>query len=406
MLDSTRKSVRLSLQISRIFLLMFASLLLMAGCSKAVEKKEDIRPVRAMQLVPDGVNVAAEFSGEVRPRIESRLSFRVGGKIISRKVDVGAHVKRGQILMQLDPQDLQLLQSQANAGVKAAESNRDLAKAEYQRYRELHEKNFVSLAVLDAKNSTYKAAQASMDQAFAAYKEQTNQAGYTSLVADVDGVVTSIDAEIGQVVSSGTAVVRVAELGEKEVVIGIPEDKVEALRRIADVRVRLWAKPQVSIPGKIREISPIADSATRTYLTKIAMPSAPAEVKLGMTAYVQFTSKTPSASIKVPLTALFQEKGVSSVWIIENGVVRLVPVTIGNPSGNEFFLTSGVVPGQTVVTAGVNQLKPGQKVRLLEEDSDQKKNSSEGMSQPSKLSIHGITPIDATSSAPSAGIAK
>lgn len=355
--------------------LLFSTVILLAGCSKAVEKKEDIRPVRAMQLTANSVDVAAEFSGEVRSRIESRLGFRVAGKIIARKVDVGTQVKRGQILMQLDPQDLQLAQAEANAGLKAAESNRDLAEAEYKRYLELRGQNFVSQAVLDAKNSAYQAAQASRDQAYAAFRGQSNQTGYSTLVSDVDGVVTAVDAEVGQVVTVGMPVVRVAQLGEKEVVIGIPEDRVEVLRRIPDVQVRLWANPQVPIPGKIREISPIADPATRTYTAKVSMLTAPAEVKLGMSASVQFKSKTSDVSLKVPLTALFQEKGVTSVWIVENGVVRLVPVIIGDSSANELFLKGGVVSGQMIVTAGVNQLKPGQKVKILGNDFNENKSS-------------------------------
>ena len=341
------------------------TLLFLAGCSKPVEKIEDIRPVRAVVLAADNIDVIAEFPGEVRARVESRLGFRVGGKIITRKVDLGTVVKRGQVLMQLDAQDLQLVQAQTNAGLKAAESNRSLAKAELSRYQELRAKNFVSQAVLDAKETAYKSAQATYDQALAAYKNQSNQTGYSNLVSDVDGVVTGIDAEVGQVVAAGTPVMRVAQMGEKEIVIGIPEDKVDALRRITDVRVRVWAAPNSMIQGKIRELSPIADAATRTYTARISIPNAPAEVRLGMTAYVVFAAKTPNAMIKVPLTALFQEKAITAVWVIENGAVKMAPVQVAAAAGNDIVLASGVSNGQTIVTAGVNSLKPGQKVKIL-----------------------------------------
>ena len=349
-------------------LAVMATAMLLAACSKPAEKSEDIRPVRAMVLASSDIGVNAEFSGEVRARVESRLGFRVGGKIVSRKVDVGTLVKRGQVLMQLDPQDFKLSEAQALAGLRAAETNRDLASAELKRYQELRSKNFVSQAVLDSKDSTYKAAQANVDAAQAAYRGQSNQAGYTSLLSDVDGVVTAVDAEVGQVVAPGTPVVRVAKQGEKEIVIGIPEDKVEALRRVPDVQVRLWANPKDAIPGKIREISPIADASTRTYTVKVSIPDSQAEAKLGMTAVVQFSSHTPVPQIKVPLTALFYEKSATSVWVVENGAVKLVPVTIGGVSGNEIVLGGGVKPGQTVVTAGVNLLKPGQKVKILGAD--------------------------------------
>jgi multidrug efflux system membrane fusion protein len=363
---------------------------LLAACSKPVEKTEEIRPVRAMQVAADNIDVAAEFSGEVRPRIESRLGFRVGGKIVSRKVDVGAVVKRGQVLMQLDPQDLQLAQAQANAGLKAAESNRDLAKAEYKRYLDLREKNFVSQAVLDSKDTAYKAAQASYDQAVAAYRNQTNQAGYATLVSDVDGVVTGVDAEAGQVVSAGTPVVRVAQTGEKEIVIGIPEDRVDAVRRMTDVRVRTWAKPNDVFPGKLRELSPMADPATRTYTAKIAIPQASDDLKLGMTAYVAFASRTPNAMVKLPLTALFQEKSASSVWVVEKGSVKLVPVQVAGSSGNDVIIAGGLNPGQTVVTAGVNLLKPGQKVKILGDDPAAKPQSKLAATEASSTSSASV----------------
>jgi multidrug efflux system membrane fusion protein len=354
-------------QISPLLIgMLFASTL--AACSKPAEKTEDIRPVRAIKLASSDIDVNAEFSGEVRARVESRLGFRVGGKIVSRKVDVGTLVKQGQVLMQLDPQDLKLSQAQALAGLRAAETNRDLAKAELQRYQELRSKSFVSQAVLDAKESTYKAAQANVDASQAAYRGQSNQAGYAALVSDVDGVVTEVDAEVGQVVAPGTPVVRVAKAGEKEIVIGLPEDKVETLRRVRDVQVRLWADPKNLVAGKIREISPVADPSTRTYTVKVSIPDSLAEAKLGMTAVVQFASKTPTPQIKVPLTALFYEKSATSVWVVEGGAVKLVPVAIGGVAGNEIVLASGVKAGQTVVTAGVNLLKPGQKVKILGED--------------------------------------
>lgn len=348
--------------------LVLAAIAILAACSKPAPRSEDIRPVRVMKIAADNGDVLAEFAGEVRPRIESRLGFRVGGKIVARKVDVGTAVKRGQVLMQLDPQDLQLAQAASNAGLKAAESNHALAKAELARYKELREKNFVSQAVLDAKETAYKAAHASYEQASAAYKNQSNQTAYTTLVADADGVVTGIDAETGQVVAAGTPVVRIAQLGEKEVVIGIPEDKVDSLRMIPDVRVRLWARPNDVIPGKIREISPVADPATRTYAARIAIPHASADIKLGMTAYVSFAAKTAQPVLKLPMTALFRDKAGSAVWVVENGAVKLAPVKINAPSGNDILVAGGIAPGQTIVTAGVNLLKHGQKVKILGDD--------------------------------------
>jgi RND family efflux transporter MFP subunit len=343
---------------------------LLAACSKDAPPPEDVRPVRALTLAAGAVQANAEFSGDVRPRYESRLGFRVGGKISARKVDVGAGVKRGTLLMQLDPQDLRLGQAQAQANLRAAQTNADLARAELKRYQDLRGQNFVSQAVLDQKFAASHSSQASVEAARAQLREQANQTGYASLESDTDGVVTGIDAEVGQVVQAGTPVVRVARTDEKEVVIGVPEDQVEALRQVGEVKVRLWADPDRAIPGKIREVSPVADPATRTYTVKVSIPASE-DVRLGMTAVVQLASQAAEASaaqLRAPLSALVQNKGASSVWVIENGAVRLQTVRLGGVSGNDVVLASGVKPGQTIVTAGVNLLKNGQKVKILTAD--------------------------------------
>jgi len=352
----------------RIALLAPLAAAVLAACSKPAPPAEDVRPVRVLALAAGTAGERLEFSGDVRPRYESQLGFRVGGKIVERKVDVGAIVKRGDVLMRLDPQDLRLAESQARATLRAAETERDLARADYKRHVELRSQNFVSQALLDARQSALKAAQANVDAARAGLRGQSNQSNYTSLAADADGVVTAIEAEVGQVVQPGTPVVRVARTVEKEVVIGIPEDKVGQLRAAGEVVVRLWANEAVAIPGKIREISPVADPATRTYTVKVALPES-AEVRLGMSATVELaTGGNGAAGLRLPLTALVQNKGASSVWIVEEGVVRLVPVQVVGQVRNDVLVTGQVVAGQQVVTAGVNLLRNGQKVRILTAD--------------------------------------
>ncbi|MFZ6863114.1 efflux RND transporter periplasmic adaptor subunit [Undibacterium sp. Ji67W] len=340
----------------------------LAACSKPAEKAEDIRPVRAIVVKSGTAEAAMELSGEVRPRVESHLGFRVGGKIISRKVELGTVVKRGQILMQLDPQDLALAQAQAKAGLVAAESNRDLAQAELKRYQELRTKNFVAATVLDSKEVAFKTAQSSYEQALAAYKNQSNQTGYASLASDVDGVVTSVDAEVGQVVAAGTPVVRVAQAGDMEVVVGIPENKINVIGQMTSINVSLWANPNKLMSVKLRELSPIADPVTRTYTAKVTLPADATDVRLGMTATVSFIARNPNQVIKIPMTALLQNKESSSVWIVEQGAVKLVPVQIAGASGEDVLIAGGISGGQTVVTAGVNFLKPGQRVTLLGAD--------------------------------------
>jgi len=352
-----------------LFVFGLLAISLVTSCSKHVDKVEDVRPVRAIQLEAAQQQVKSEYSGNVQARVESYLGFRVSGKIQTRKVDVGTPVKPGQVLMQLDPQDLRLAQTQAEANFKAAKSNFELAEFEVKRYQELSKTGAVSKSAMDAKNTAFESAKANFEQAQAAFASQSNQAGYASLTSDVEGVVTAIQAEVGQVVAAGTPVVQVAKAGELEVVVGIPENNVEVVKRANQVEIRLWANPKEVISGKIRELSPVADSATRTFIAKVTVinptPKQAALVKLGMTAAVQFVINTPGAFVKVPLTALYQEKGVTSVWIVEKGAVKLVPVQVGGVSGNDVLLTGGVSSGQTVVTAGVHVLNPGQQVSIL-----------------------------------------
>ena len=356
---------------ARAIVLASLTAAVLAACSKPAPPAADLRPVRAMTLVAGSNGERLEFSGDVRPRYESALGFRIGGKIVERKVDVGALVKKGDVLMRLDPQDMKLAETQARATLRAAETERDLANADYKRHVNLRSQNFVSQAVLDAKQSALKAAQANVEAARAGLRGQSNQANYTSLSADVDGVVTAIEAEVGQVVQAGSPVARVARTDEKEVVIGIPEDKVELLRKAGTVTVRLWANADQTIPGKIREVSPVADPASRTYTVKVSVP-ARQDVRLGMTATVELVAGANGAkggaTLRVPLTALVQNKGATSVWVVEGGAVKLVNVQVAGQVDNDVLLAGGVTAGQQIVTAGVNQLKPGQKVRILTAD--------------------------------------
>ena len=351
---------------------VIAMALLLVACSEKPPVVEDIRPVRAIQIAPAGAENVVELAGEIQPRYESRLGFRVGGKVIARQVEIGSVVKRGQLLMQIDPRDLQLSQSQANASVNAAASNLSLAKAEYERYRELRQKNFVSQAVLDAKEAAYKSALANHEQSNAALNIATNQNSYANLVADADGVVTALQAEAGQVVAAGTPVVQLARTGEKEARISIPEDQVEMVRQVKEMQVRIWANQALVLRGQLRELSPVADPATRTYTAKISIPNAPPEVRLGMTATVRFITKADKNLIRLPLTALLNEKNQTSIWVIENGAVKSVPVQVGGVMGNEVVIASGVNAGQMIVTAGVNTLRAGQKVNVLGQELDTK----------------------------------
>jgi multidrug efflux system membrane fusion protein len=271
-------------------------------------KVEDIRPVRAIVLSASNVTSMPSFRAKC-----GRASNRGWASGSPAKSPRARSIRaRGQARPGADAARSAGLAPVAGRfqgrPARAAETTRDLAKAELKRYQELRVKNFVSQAVLDQKLAALQAAQANVDAAQAGYFGQSNQAGYATLVADVDGVVTAVDAEVGQVVAPGTPVVRVAKTNEKEIVIGLPEDKVDTLRKVADVTVRLWANPNVAIPGKIREVSPVADGHPHLRRQGVDSRQRRSDVKLGMTALVQFSSTTTGPADPVPLTALFYEK--------------------------------------------------------------------------------------------------
>jgi len=352
---------------ARCLMLLLTGLLALAGCDKPVEIAEDVRPVRVIQVAPAATKNIVTFSGEVRARAEARLGFRVAGKLIDRRVEIGSVIKTGQVLAQLDPRDLQLAEAAAKALLEGARNDRDLARAELKRYTELRSRGFISGAELERRQSVLKAAEARTEQAEAQFNQQGNQSGYAILRAEADGVVTAIEAEPGQVLGAGQTVVRVAQGSAKDVVFGIPEHQVSTLRRIAEVEVRLWARPDSLLTGRIREISPIADPATRTYVARVALDQPPADVLLGMTASVSFRLRSADSQVSIPLRALVQENGSSAVWVVDpqSMTVSLVPITVNGSAGNEVLVGQSVTPGSWVVTAGVHKLRPGQKVTML-----------------------------------------
>lgn len=342
---------------------------LLSACSRPEPAPEPVRAVKVVTVGVDNYRAGHEFAGEVRARVESRLGFRVGGKIVQRQAELGQRVKPGQVLAQLDPRDLQLGADAARAQVAAAQTNRDLAAADFKRYAALREQNFISGAELERRETTLKAAQAQLEQAQAQLASQGNQAGYATLVADAAGVVTAVEAEPGQVVSAGTTVVRVAQDGSRDVVFSVAEDKVASIRPGSAVGIRSWSDNR-SFSGTVREVAASADPATRTFLVKVGVDPAKAP-PLGSTVYVspQAMSLAGTPVIKLPTSALRKEGQGSAVWVLDRQTMTLKsqPVQVATADGNEAVIASGLAPGMTVVAAGVHVLAPGQKVTLWQD---------------------------------------
>jgi RND family efflux transporter MFP subunit len=338
--------------------------LCLSACSRQEAVQEPVRAVKLLTVGGSDLNVRGEYAAEVRARVESRLGFRVGGKLVQRQAEVGQRVNAGQVLAQIDAQDYQLGAQAAQAQVAAAQTQRDLALSDFKRYESLKAQNFISGAELERRETTLKAAEATLAQAKAQAQAQTNQANYTHLNATAPGVITAVEAEIGQVVSAGQPVVRLAHDGPRDAVFSVSEQAVLVFKPGQDMQAVLTSTGQV-LKGRVREVGASADPVTRTYVVKLALDKAE-KLPLGATVNV-LAAQLPGSqagALKLPTSALRQDGSATAVWVLDEAsmTVRSQAVQVGAIDGNEVVIASGLKAGQKVVSAGVHVLTPGQKV--------------------------------------------
>nr|WP_314899675.1 efflux RND transporter periplasmic adaptor subunit [uncultured Deefgea sp.] len=346
--------------------LIVSVLLALAACKSEVKPVTEIRPVRTM-VVGGALPAAAEvYSGEVRARHEVPMGFRIPGKLISRSVDVGANVKKGQVLAKLDAGDVALNASAASAGLASAQAQLSQASIDYKRSLELLAQNFVSQAEVDKRKTALISAQKQAEQAKAQVDLANNQASYAQLIADGDGVVTKTLAEPGSVLAAGQSVLMVAKAGAYEAVIDVPENRVQAWQAGQKVKLVLWSDDSSHLDGVVNEVSPSADPQTRTYRVKVTLPEN-SGAALGMTIQVKqvFASTEPVAEISVPMSAIYGKGKAMRVWIVDaKKTVHSREITILGYQGQQVRI-KGVPAGSVVVTAGVHLLREGQTVKIL-----------------------------------------
>ncbi len=348
---------------------LFLACAALAGCGEPEVHPAAPRPVIAQVVAAKPASGGAVYAGEIRARYENDLAFRVGGKVIARRVEVGTAVTRGEELARLDPQDAGLAVDAARSQLAAAEADHALARSEFDRYRNLYARKFVSEAVLDAHTTTFNTTKARLEQARAQLATAQNQSAYTSLRAEADGVITAVNGEAGQVVAARQPVLRFARPAEKEVAINVPESRVAELRGAAEILVSVWAAPDKPYRGRIREIAPNADPMTRTFAAKITVLEPNAAVKLGMTATVALGGGAPEAVITLPLTALTEVDAQPAVWVVDPATskVGLRPVVIAAYREDGVAVRDGLRAGEVVVTVGVHKLLAGETVRVVSE---------------------------------------
>src|SRR5262249_6251538 len=291
---------------------------------------------------------------------------RVAGKIVERVVNVGDRVRVGNVVARLDPQDLKLQVESAEAELAAATSNLAQAAADLERYRALRAPGYASVADFDRKKAGNDEAEGRLERARRALDLARNQLGYAELKADADGVITATLAEPGQVVAIGQAVARLAHRGEKEAVVALPETWL-AEARTAKATVRLWAERDRSFAAHLRELSPQADPATRTYAARFTIEQADDAVAFGMTATVTLAQANDGKVARLPLAAILNKGNGPSVFAVDaSGALVRRPVTVARFTEDAALVTSGIGDGDRIVTLGVQKLEPGLKVRAIE----------------------------------------
>lgn len=357
-----------SLRRSALVSLALACALLLAACGNGDEAGEVARPAMVEQPQPAGAGFEA-YPGDVRARHEPVLAFRVGGKIAKRHVDAGARVRRGQVLAELDPEDLRLQVAAARAQLAAAEANLATARAERDRYRNMLERKLVSQSLYDAQQNAYQAAEAQVGTVRAQLDVSRNQAEYAQLRAPADGVIAARHAEAGQVVAAGQSIFTLAEDGEREIAISLPEQRIRNFSVGQAVLVELWSDSGKRVPGRIRELVPAADALTRTYAARVSFDADASGAELGQSARV-YAGQPGEAALSVPLAAVTGEAGGHHVWVVDPASqhLRRTPVVVGPYGETRVTVLSGLAPQDWVVVAGVHLLREGQVVRPVDRD--------------------------------------
>lgn len=348
-------------------LIAFALLVSLAACRqepKAVV--QDPRPVRTVTVERQTAGDSVSLTGTIFAQDEANLSFRVGGRMIERSVNVGDTVKAGQIIARLEPDTARDALASANAGVAAAMASLVQTRNAYDRQRILLRDGWTTRAQYDIALKAMQTSQAQLDRAEAQASTARNQLTYTELVADSGGIVTARGAEPGEVVAPGRMIVQLARKGGRDAVFDVPAQVIQASPADPVVTVALSADATIRTTGRVREVAPQADPVTRTFAVRVGLDNAPDAMRLGSTV----TGTMPfgnTPGISIPASALTSTNRQPAVWIVDpkTSTVSLRNIDIGDFDLASVRVAHGLEPGEIVVTAGVQALLPGQKIRLL-----------------------------------------
>ena len=340
--------------------------LLLAGCGEGKVAEVLVRPVKAM-VVPEPVTERVlTYSGVIAPRIESTLGFRVSGKITERYVNVGQPVQAGQKIAKLDEKDLKLAEHSARAAAAAAKTRFEVARDALNRAKFLLPKRFIAQSAVDQRQLEFNSAQSALNSAQDQLDQAINATSYALLLADENGIVTSVRAEPGQVVAAGQAVITLAHSNDIEASVAVPEQKIVKLSNGQPASISLWPAPDIKSEGKIREIAGAADTASRTYAVRVTIAKPVPQMRIGMTAAVAFRIPQDSPAVIVPITALASERGKTIAFVADKDTQTVArrDVETGRVTDEGVLVKAGLKPGEILITGGVQFLQNGMTVRL------------------------------------------
>lgn len=360
--STTEASARMSFPSPLRLICLFALLTLLTACHRPEPPPPSAVRVELMVALPEPARSGGpSLPGVVAARVQSTLSFRTAGRIVARPADVGMRLEQDGLVAQLDPEPFRLAVDEAAAQLAQARLTLERSRRDVARHRALVEKGAISRADFDALQTGLGNAQAQYEGAQSRLNQARNNLAYADLTMPQTGVVAQVHAQLGQVVAAGTPVVTIAYDGQREIQVDVPENRIAGLTPEAPVLARLLSAPDTRLQGRIREISPVADPATRTYRVRIMLDDMPASARLGMTASVYFgpeETAAPSALFRLPLSALYEQGGQPAVWVLPDGqdTLELRPVKLSALGTDHILVEQGLRAGERIVTAGVHRL--------------------------------------------------
>uniref|UniRef100_UPI004038734C efflux RND transporter periplasmic adaptor subunit n=1 Tax=Pseudomonas bambusae TaxID=3139142 RepID=UPI004038734C len=345
-------------------------LALLSGCGKEKPKDPVLPRVQVQQVKTAEFAAAVALTGDIQARVQTQLSFRVGGKIIQRMVDVGDRITAKQVLAKLDPKDLQTNVDSANAAVAAEQARVKQTAAAFVRQEKLLPKGYTSKSEYDAAQAQLRGSQSALKAAQAQLANAREQLGYTSLIADAPGIITARQAEVGQVVQATMPIFSQARDGERDAVFNVYESLFVNPPTDQPVEVTLLDNPQIKATGKVREVTPAVSAQTGTLQVKIALETLPQGMQLG--SVVSAALSVPAKqSVELPWSALTKglgdQLGQPAVWVVDDqNKVSLRGVTVGRYLTGKVIIIDGLKNDEKVVVAGNQLLHPDMKVELAD----------------------------------------